>query len=202
LTNFLDRPSLIVAFLAASTSGLAVLLYAFGWMTMTYSVTVLAPLTALLFVALFVRSQGAWEHEFIKRISGGIVAGAAGLVAYDAIRYLVLVSGIASFNPFRPIEVYGLLILNRTQDSALTKAVGWAFHIWNGLSFAVMYTVAVGKGRVLWGVGWGMLLELATIATYPSMFRITLGQEFIVMSLTGHLAYGLAVGFAARRMAR
>jgi hypothetical protein len=202
MTFVFKRPALLVAFLAASTSGLAILLYAAGWMTMTYSVTILAPLTALTFVGLFVNARGAWEDVFLQRITGGLIAGLAGLVAYDMVRYLILLSRLASFNPFRPIEVYGLLILDRTQDSALTKAVGWAFHVWNGLSFAVMYTLAVGRGRVLWAIGWGMLLELATIATYPSMFRITLGREFLMMSLTGHFFYGWAVGLATRRAVR
>jgi hypothetical protein len=134
---------------------------------------------------------------FINRLRGGLIAGVVGLVAYDLVRLLVLLTGVP-FNPFRPIEIYGLLILNAPYDTTLTKTVGWAFHIWNGLSFAAMYTLAVGRGRVLWGVLWGLMLEVAMISTYPTIFRILVDRWFILVSLTGHFAYGLTLGIVAR----
>jgi hypothetical protein len=111
------------------------------------------------------------------------------------IRPLVVLIGLPGFNPFRPIEQFGLLILDEREDTVRTKVVGWVFHIWNGLSFAAMYTLAVGRGRPLWGLGWAMLLEIATLAAYPSLFRITLSAPFILISLIGHAA-------AAQRLVR
>ncbi len=192
-------PVMIVGFLAASSSGAAILLHAFGWVTLTYTVTLLAPLTAMLFLVFLVYSKRWREQEFLSRLQGGLIAGALGLAAYDLVRLLVLLAGV-SFNPFRPIEVYGLLILNRYHDTPLTKAVGWAFHVWNGFSFAVMYTMAVGRGRILWGLGWGLLLEAAMLASYPSMFHILLGWRFVTVSLAGHAAYGLTIGSTARKV--
>jgi hypothetical protein len=115
------------------------------------------------------------------------------------VRLLILRSGQVPFNPFRPIEVYGLLILDQYQDSPLTKTVGWGFHIWNGLSFAAMYTLTVGRGRVLWGLGWGMALEVAMLSSYPSIFRMAMEWPFIFVSVTGHVAYGFAIGLTARK---
>jgi hypothetical protein len=201
-THVSRRPSLVVAFLAASVSGAAIILYALGWVTLTYSVTILAPLSAMLFLALLLQSGRGREDVFVARLLGGLIAGAIGLVAYNLVRLLILISGLVPFNPFRPIEVYGLLILDRYQGTLLTKAVGWAFHVWNGLSFAVMYTLAVGKGRVLWGLGWAMMLEISMLATYPSMFRLAMDWPFVFVSLVGHVAYGLAIGGTAKRVVR
>jgi hypothetical protein len=194
--------TLLVAFFAASTSGAAILLYAAGWVTLTYSVTFLAPLSALIFVALLVGSGRGREDVFLNRMWGGLIAGAAGLLAYDGIRWLILLTDLVPFNPFRAIEVYGLLILDQYEDTFLTKTVGWAFHLWNGLSFALMYTLAVGRGRVLWALGWGMILEISMLATYPSIFRLVLDWAFVGVSLTGHVAYGLALGVVAKRLVK
>src|SRR5579884_720471 len=174
--------SAVAAILAASGSGAAILLHAFHVVTLSYSIIVLAPLTAILLAAALVRWGRGREEVLLERLRGGLIAGAAGLIAYDLVRLAILGLGVVGFNPFRPIEVYGLLILDRYQDTTLTKVVGWLFHVWNGLSFAVMYTLAVGPGRVLWAVLWAMMLEATMIATYPSMFRVARDVTFLVVS--------------------
>jgi hypothetical protein len=193
---------LVIAFLAAASSGAVIILHALHWITLTYSIWLLAPLSAIVFVMLLVRSERGQEEVFVNRLRGGAIAGALAVAAYDMVRLLLLLSGLFPFNPFRPIEVYGLLILDRYQDTPLTKAVGWTFHVWNGLAFAIMYTLAVGRGRVLWGLGWGMMLEVAMIATYPSIFRLRLDWAFVLVSLIGHVAYGLTIGITARKVVR
>jgi hypothetical protein len=194
-------PIFFIAFFAASTSGFALLLYASGRVPLSVSVTILAPLTAIIFMAIWVLSGGESEKVFLDRLKGGLIAGAVGLLAYDLIRLVILAAGV-EFNPFRPIEIFGLLILNVSQDTTLTKSVGWAFHIWNGLSFAVMYTMIAGRGKVWWAVLWALLLETAMIVTYPSIFQVAVDAPFLIISLVGHLAYGVAVGLTARKVVR
>ena len=196
---FWTRPSLLIGFAAASASGAAILLAAFGWITMVYSVTISAPLVAVLFVALWIQSSRASETIFLDRARGGLIAGILGLLAYDLIRLLILATHLVPFNPFRPIEVFGLLILDRYQDSTATKIVGWLFHTWNGLSFALMYTLAFGPGKIGWAILWALLLETAMLATYPTLFHVILAWPFVTISLIGHLAYGGAIGWGARR---
>ena len=195
----LRRPSNLAALVAASASGVAILLAAGHVITLAYSMIVLAPLSAVLIVSLLVWAGRGHEEVLRNRILGGLIAGIGGLVVYDLIRLFVMVTGLVPFNPFRPIEVYGLLILDRYTDTPLTKTVGWGFHIWNGLSFAVMYTLAAGRGRVLWALGWAMILETAMLATYPTMFQIALNWPFVAMSLIGHVGYGIGIGITARR---
>ncbi len=192
---------IIIAFVAASTSGVALLLYAFGLAPLSVSITILAPLTAVTFMAIWVLSGGESEKVFLDRLKGGLIAGAVGLLAYDLVRLVILAAGV-NFNPFRPIEIFGLLILNTNLDTTLTKSVGWAFHIWNGLSFAVMYTLIAGRGKVWWAVLWALVLETAMIVTYPSIFQVAADAPFLVISVVGHLAYGLALGLTARKVVR
>jgi hypothetical protein len=188
--------------MAAAGSGASILLYALGWVKLTYSVAIMAPLVALVCIALFVRSGRGGEDVLADRLRGGLLAGAVGLVCYDVARQLVVASGLVSVNPFRTIEIYGLLVADRAQDSGLTRTVGWGFHIWNGLSFGLMYTLALGKGRLPWALMWGMVLEAATLATYPSISRLALDSAFVEVSLVGHLAFGLGLGATARSAVR
>jgi hypothetical protein len=183
---------------AASLSGVAILLHAFGGVHLAFSVIVLAPLTLIIILCLGVGAKPRSRQIFLQRLVGGLFAGFMGLVAYDVARWLILISGTVPFNPFRAIEVFGLLILRADVDSWLTKAVGWLFHLWNGLSFAVMFTLAVGRGRLWWAIGWSLVLEVAMLSTYPSLFRILLDGPFITVSLIGHLAYGIGLGLAAK----
>jgi hypothetical protein len=200
MSAFWRRPSLVIAFLAAAASGAVILLHALSWTTLDSSIQIVAPLVTIIVVALVAHSGGRPEDVFVDRLRGGLLAGAIGVIAYDLVRLVILLSGLVPFNPFRPIEIYGLLLLGTQEDSSLTKAAGWAFHIWNGLSFAAMYTLAIGRGRVLWGVVWGMLLQGLMVASYPSLFRILLDWAFLLVSSVGHLAYGLALGVTARRV--
>ncbi|HJT80272.1 MAG TPA: hypothetical protein VJ719_03660 [Chthoniobacterales bacterium] len=190
--------TLIIGFVAASLSGVAVLLHAFQAVHLGFSVIVLAPATVVLILIIATRKQSFARAIFLQRLGAGLFAGLIGLIAYDAIRWVILITGFVPFNPFRAIEVFGLLILRTDIDSCLTKSVGWLFHIWNGLSFASMYTLALGRGRVWWAIIWSLLLEVAMLSTYPSMFRIMLDWPFLVVSLIGHLAYGLGLGLTAR----
>jgi hypothetical protein len=195
---FWRRPSLVIAFVTASLSGVVVLLHALQWVTLTYTITILAPLSAVVFIALLFYARRGREQILLNRLAAGLLAGAMGLVAYDLVRLVILLAGVP-FNPFRPIEVFGLLILDRYQDTTLTKAVGWGFHIWNGLAFAVMYTLTLGRGRMPWAIGWSMVLEGAMLSSYPSLFQIVRDWAFVLVSLVGHLCYGLALGATARR---
>jgi hypothetical protein len=159
---------------------------------------VVTPLTLIAILCLCLGSKPRSRQIFIQRLVGGLFAGFMGLLAYDTARCIILISGTVPFNPFRAIEVFGLLILKADVDSWLTKVVGWAFHIWNGLSFAVMYTLAVGRGRVWWAIGWGLILEVSMVSTYPSLFRILLDWQFVTVSFIGHVAYGTTLGLAAK----
>src|SRR4051812_21229675 len=94
-------PSLVIGFVAASLSGVAVLLHAFGAVHLGFSVILFAPATVVLILIIATRTQSSARSIFLQRLAGGLFAGCIGIVAYDAVRWLVLVSGFVPFNPFR-----------------------------------------------------------------------------------------------------
>lgn len=187
-----------VGVITASLSGAALLLHAFAGVHLAFTVIVITPMTVLLLGAVMARKRIEGREIFLQRVWAGMFAGFMGLIAYDVIRWLVLMSGLVPFNPFRAIEVFGLLIMRADADTALTKTVGWLFHTWNGLSFAVMFTLAFGRGKMWLAVLWSLVLEAAMIGTYPSLLRIKLDAPFLLISIIGHLAYGLTLGYTAR----
>lgn len=187
-----------VGVVTASLSGAALMLHAFAGVHLAFTVIVIVPLTVVLLAAAMAGKRIEGREVFLQRTWAGLFAGFMGLIAYDVSRWLILISGIVAFSPFRAIEVFGLLILQTDVDTALTRTVGWLFHIWNGLSFAVMFTLAFGRGKIWQAVLWSLVLEAAMIGTYPSLFRIKLDAPFLSISIIGHIAYGLALGYTAR----
>ena len=69
-------------------------------------------------------AQRPGREIFVQRLVSGLFAGFVGLVAYDGVRWLILLSGIVPFDPFRVIEGFGLLILRADAETWLTKTVG------------------------------------------------------------------------------
>ncbi|MDZ4403181.1 DUF6789 family protein [Prosthecobacter sp.] len=189
---------LAVGVITASLSGVALLLHAFAGVHLAFTVIVMTPLTVVLLAAMIAGRRIQGREVFLQRVWGGAFAGLMGLIAYDVIRWLIMLSGMVPFNPFRAIEVFGLLILKSDVDTPLTKTVGWLFHTWNGLTFAIMFTLAFGRGKIWQAVVWSLVLEAAMIVTYPSMLRVKLDWPFLSISIIGHIAYGLALGYTAR----
>ncbi|MBS0659026.1 MAG: hypothetical protein JSR82_12365 [Verrucomicrobia bacterium] len=198
-----DPRRLLVLGLAIGTlsfSGLMLMLHAFTAWKVAASITILAPLTVVLGLACWALARAELRPIFLQRLWGGAFAGFIGLIAYDGLRWLILISGTVPFNPFKAIENFGLLILATDVPTVTTKTVGWLFHTWNGLSFGAMYTLAFGRGGLVSAVIWALILELAMIVTYPTLFRVQLDWAFLSISIAGHIAFGLAVGWTARRV--
>jgi hypothetical protein len=187
---------------AAFTSILALLLHMAGWLRMPFTIACLSMPGLILLGVLAVYARRADEAIFLNRLVVGFLAGLAALVAYDLIRLAVISTGWFAFNPFRPIEVFGLLILDQDTDTLWTRAAGWAYHVWNAISFGVIYTLAVGRGRLLYGAAWGLILEVGTLVSYPSFFRFLADASFLAVSMVGHVTFGLVLGALARRYVR
>jgi hypothetical protein len=93
-------------------------------------------------------------------------------------------------------------------DAQFTLAahlVGWTYHFSNGITFGVMYMAMIGDaGRRSWwwAVALAVFLELAMLFTpYTAFFGIHLTTRFVVVTLTAHLIFGIALGLYARRTA-
>jgi hypothetical protein len=144
----------------------------------------------------------AWvvvERRALREVAIGMVAGAIATLAYDGVRLGLAALGLVH-RPFRSIALYGEIICGTGLRSQLA---GWAFHAWNGCAFGAFYAVAFAPSRLYKAIGWGLFLELALVATSPSLLGLTIRGEVFASSFVGHLAYGagLHVLLRGRRQA-
>jgi hypothetical protein len=146
-----------------------------------------------------------------RRHPGGLVVGrkvllvglgsaVAALVAYDVTR--LVVAEVANFHvkPFKAFPHFGNGLLGTEgPPTTATWVAGTAFHVVNGLTFGIAYTVAAGRKGVLAGIAFGLGLELVMIGLYPAWLQIPNMREFTTMSMLGHVAYGGTLGYLAQR---
>ena len=136
-----------------------------------------------------------------RRVGIGLVAGLIGLAAYDASRAVIVFASGFDIQPFKALPHFGRGLLGTDASDTSAWVAGVAYHVANGLGFAVAYCLAVRRPTWRTGVVWALLLEGAMIAFYPSWLQIEALKEFTTMSLFGHLAFGAALGESARRLA-
>jgi hypothetical protein len=123
-----------------------------------------------------------------------------GTLAYDAARYGTVALFDLSFQPFHVFEVFGHLFLGEQVPARAAVLVGAAYHLTNGTCFGLAYTLAVRRPGPLTGMAWGVVLELCMATLYPSWLRIQQLGEFLQVSATGHLVYGVVLGLTARTL--
>jgi hypothetical protein len=146
------------------------------------------------------RSTAARRLEVARAVRVGLVGGVVATAAYDLARFaLIAVTGIA-FWPFDIFHIFGQALLGTEAPSALTTAAGLAYHVTNGVGFAVAYTVMLGRRGVVAGILWGLGLEALQLTFYPGWLQIQAIAEFVQVSVFGHVVYGTVLGALARRL--
>ncbi|MBI5303985.1 MAG: hypothetical protein HY868_17755 [Chloroflexi bacterium] len=190
------------AFIAASVSGLAILLHATGWLPMYFLVDVTAAPSLVLLLILGVIAARIDERVFLDRLVVGAWGGIVATLAYDGIRVLIRASNLISFNPFSSHPAFGRLITGLPEETFTAIVVGWAYHFWNGFGFGIMYTVIAGNARWYYAVVWAMFLEIAWLTALPSALQLRLSPEVVAVSFIGHGVYGIVLGLLAQRFIR
>jgi hypothetical protein len=183
----------------ASVSGAALIVHALGWLPLYFLIDVLAAPSLIGLLVLGVFARRIHRPVFLNRLFVGAWAGLVATFAYDAIRGLLLLVGIISFDPYLSHPVFGMLITNQPETSTLAIVIGWLYHYWNGIGFGIMYTLVAGRASWLYAIVWALLLEIAWLTALPSVLSFHLNAGFIFMSLVGHLAYGAVLGLLAVR---
>lgn len=134
------------------------------------------------------------------RLVTGLVAGALATGGYDAVRWMVVTLGWMEFWPFDSFPLFGALILGPNAPRIWTQVVGIAYHLMNGVGFAVAYCLLLGGRDWRLGVVWALGLELAMVSLYPSWLNLdAVLREFTVVSLVGHVTYGAVLGAISQR---
>ncbi|HEX2084559.1 MAG TPA: hypothetical protein VHF89_02675 [Solirubrobacteraceae bacterium] len=138
------------------------------------------------------------RRAIAARVRAGAVAGLLAVAAYDLVRFGLVSLLTLEFEPFHVIPRFGRLFVGDAAPEAVAVAAGVAYHVANGIGFAVGYALAVRRPGPLTGVAWGVGLELCMAVLYPTWLAIATLEEFLTVSALGHLAYGAVLGLAMR----
>lgn len=185
------EPVFLLPLLLGASSISTLLLYFYGVAPMDRSVlTILLPASVLLLV-LLVWAWRVRRTELLDRTLAGLWAGAIATLAYDVVRLPIAMSGVPVF---KAISYFGTVILGQQAPDVTSEAVGWTYHLSNGIGFGLMYAVLVSQPRWWTAAGWGLLLEGAMLLTpYAEIFGYKLSSGFVAVSLGAHLVYGLTL---------
>ncbi len=148
------------------------------------------------------RASTPAREGFKAALRVGLVAALVATAAYDLSRYVLVRSTPLTFWPFEAFAVFGQALLATTSQSVWVGALGFAFHVMNGVGFGIAYTVAVARPSVLSGVLWALFLEVLMVTIYPGWLDVRVMDEFLGVSMVGHLVYGGVLGGMARFLIR
>jgi hypothetical protein len=196
-----DLPLLLLTLAASAASIAALLLEWAGWISMPYTISFLSLPGLVVIVSVTVWSRHAGHDLLFNRLKVGTIGAAMGLVAYDAVRWLVEALLPVDFDAFAAFPTFGHLMTGRPRDDALAIGAGWAYHITNGWTFGIIYALLAGPARWWWGLIWGGMLEAAMMIVYPSLLHPKSVSSFVIVSVIGHAVFGSVVGITAQRRA-
>jgi hypothetical protein len=150
-------------------------------------------------VAVWTRTPKAGRPALRRRTLAGVEAGALATLAYDGSRLLVVGLFPVSTWPFAALPVFGRLLVGPGAAPGLVTAAGIAYHAANGIGFGIAYVLLVRQPGPLTGLLWAAVLEMLMISLYPGWLDVRAVGELLSISVVGHVAYGLVLGWAARR---
>jgi hypothetical protein len=187
------------AFVCASFSLAALLAHVFRIMPMAYCISLFGAPSVLLIFAMAGLARVIRADGFLRCLAIGLAGGVAATVAYDAFRWGLTHSGLFDYDGFKAIYIFGSWITGQgtgTRDAAIA---GWIYHYWNGISFALMYALMFVRPPWLYGVGYGVFMELCMLGLFPMFLQVSNRTDFIIISLLGHVVYGATLGVVAQR---
>ena len=134
-----------------------------------------------------------------QQLWAGVRAGIIATLAYDGCRFILIKLTGIHFWPFDIFRIFGQGLIGPNQNPLVTQLLGLAFHVLNGVGFAVAYTIWFAPKGILWGIGYAMALEAMMVTVYPGWLGLKALDEFLQVSIFGHLVYGSVLGYLAKR---
>jgi hypothetical protein len=199
LAAYREDPRLFVLTLgAAVTSIAALLLHLVGIIRMPYTLSFLTAPGMIFLLCVQIWAGRAGRLLIVNRLRVGFVAGLIGLVAYNGARWVM--GMFLSTSPFYSISIFGSLITAKPAESTTAAVAGWLYHISNGVTFGIMYTLIAGPARWWFGLAWGAALELAMLTIYPAstILQPPALAPFVIVSLISHALFGAVIGVVAQ----
>ncbi len=140
------------------------------------------------------------SRQIINGITGGLVA----TIGLEIVRETGFhLGGMPGDLP----KLMGVLLLNQFAlgPDTLSNIAGWSYHFWNGASFGIIYSIVVGKGKVWYGllygilIGIGFMMSPVVVALGVGHFGVDFGIGFPVTVTLAHIVFGLLLGWFVYR---
>jgi hypothetical protein len=192
-TRVLAPRHLPLAMLPAA-GGLALIMHILSGVSLLAAYAGLAVLGVVVWLVLLAGGSASARRDLYRRLAIGAAAGFLATIAYDAARYGLVAVLSWSVNPFHAWSLFGEALLGADSSASARFAMGVAYHLMNGIGFGVTFALIVRRPTWWLGVLWGLTLELVMALLYPRWMRIAQLQEFLTMSLLGHVVYGATLG--------
>jgi len=155
--------------------------------------------TGCLLAGLAVWRAPAWLRRYLRtRLWVGLLTGLAATGAYDLTRFGVASIASLSFRPFHLIEVFGQMFVGESAPQWAIVGAGIAYHVCNGTTFSIAYVLLFLRPSILSGLAWAGLLEVFMITLYPGWLNVQRVDELALVSILGHVAYGVTLGAVGR----
>lgn len=189
---------LLLAALPLAT-GAALIVHVLSSISLGLSLLVAFALVTVAGFLAWQRLPGPAQVEAALRAKAGFVAGLLGTIAYDLLRLVIVNVFHYTFWPFDIFSIFGLAIAGPGLPPALTTTVGVVYHYTNGILFAIAYAILLAPRGWWAGILWALGLEALMLAIYPGWLHIQAYNEFISVSMLGHIAYGMLLGIVSVR---
>lgn len=200
----------LLALAAGGVSSLLLVTSGWGWWDMSVVFWVIGLPGMLLVFAIGIYARVAGYPRLANRIAVGVVGGIALTAALDVIR----VAGVhLGYLPDSP-PMFGAMITgaNPMADPTLgVYSIGLLYHFFNGISFALVFSILFGRTR-WWGpVLYAMLMEVGMMTLPPMAPRFgpfgldkydSLLSGYFLTTLLAHIAMGFALAAVSAALAR
>jgi hypothetical protein len=182
------------------STGAALLVYILSGISLLAAVTLVLGGAAIIGATIWRRSSTPDHAELRRAVRAGAFAGLLATVSYDFARCVLVEVAHMAFWPFDIFTIFGQALVGSSRTGLLVTLAGAAYHVTNGVAFAIAYTILAGRRGVWAGIGWALALETVMVTIYPGWLGVKALDEFISVSVFGHVVYGSVLGFTARRL--
>ncbi len=189
---------LIPAALVALTSGAALVITILFRTSLKLTLIAVLVITAGLATVSLRRAAPPVRRELVRRLRAGALAGVLATIAYDITRFGLVSLTSLTIKPFHALAVFGQMLVGEHAPGWAIATAGIGYHVTNGVTFSIAYTLVVRRPSVLTGLIWAAVLECFMITLYPGWLNIEKVDELALVSILGHVAFGATLGLAAR----
>jgi hypothetical protein len=180
------------------STGAALVVYVVAGISLVAALALILTMAVVLGSYVLRRADTKQKKELPKLVKVGFIAGFLATGAYDLSRFfLIEVTGIR-FWPFDIFTIFGQSLLGAGYEGSWVRLLGLLFHFTNGIGFAIAYTISFGRRGIGAGIVWAMVLELCMVTIYPGWLEMKALDEFLQVSILGHIVYGVMLGYVSK----